>query len=59
MERKKVPNIVGVYLDEAKEILEKASIEIEKEKKQEREKVIGYWKYNMQWNSDSRQCTKH
>ena len=33
MERKKVPNIVGVSLDEAKEILEKANIEIEKEKK--------------------------
>ena len=32
MERKKVPNIVGVSLDEAKEILEKANIEIEKEK---------------------------
>ena len=31
MERKKVPNIVGVSLDEAKEILEKANIEIEKE----------------------------
>ena len=34
MERRKVPNIVGVSLDEAKEILEKANIEIEKEKKQ-------------------------
>ncbi len=33
MERRKVPNIVGVSLDEAKEILEKANIEIEKEKK--------------------------
>ena len=33
MERKKVPNIEGVSLDEAKEILEKANIEIEKEKK--------------------------
>ena len=33
MERKKVPNIVGVSLDKAKEILEKANIEIEKEKK--------------------------
>ena len=33
MERKKVPNIVGVSLDEVKEILEKANIEIEKEKK--------------------------
>ena len=33
MERKKVPNIVGVSLDEAKEILEKANIEIEKGKK--------------------------
>ena len=33
MERRKVPNIVGVSLDEAKKILEKANIEIEKEKK--------------------------
>ena len=33
MEIKKVPNIVGVSLDEAKEILKKANIEIEKEKK--------------------------